>query len=319
MKTIRLFLSTMLCVWCLILLPECKVYAQGQTDLLQEREQIAAIEKIAELISLNYVLPDMGLKVESALYDAQKQGQFAHINSKKQFINEVGKFLRAYSKDGHLGLTPMPIDKNVTHILTEKKENRINNFALEQAKVLPGNIGYFKINKFHPDERAKKLASYALNFLSHTSHLVIDLRDSTGGSMELVTHLVSHFVQADRHLWDMYDKEGLSYRVASVEVSSEPYLQKIPITILTAKGSISAAEFFTYTLKHLGRARIVGEQTEGLAHATGARKVNEWLILRLPLMRPISPITKTNWERVGVKPDVEMAEEGALDWVLNNL
>ncbi|BBN83509.1 interphotoreceptor retinoid-binding protein [Pseudoalteromonas sp. A25] len=319
MKTIRLFLSTVLCVWCLFFSSINEANVSVHSDKLLASERLAAINQIAQYIDSSYVLPDVGTDVVAALKSAQNIGRFCHINSKKQFIEEIGQFLREQSKDGHLGLTFMRSDKKVTHVLQEHDEKRINNFALEQAKVLPGNIGYFKLNKFHPNEQAKQIASFGLNFLSNTSHLIIDLRQSTGGSMELVTYLVSHFIQKDIHLWDIYERDELAYRVHSHAVDREPQLLSIPLTILTAKTSISAAEFFAYTLQHLGRARIVGEQTEGLAHATGARKVNDWLVLRLPLMRPVNPITNTNWEQVGVKADKEIAKELALDWVLNTL
>ncbi|MBD1583021.1 S41 family peptidase [Pseudoalteromonas sp. S16_S37] len=319
MKTIRLFVSTLLCVAYLCVSLISEAYANSHSDQLSGSERLAALNGIEQYIISSYVLPKVGEDVAAALKSAQKQGKFSHINSKKQFIDEIGQFLREKSKDGHLGLTAMRSDKKVTHILQEHDEIRINNFALEQAKVLPGNIGYLKLNKFHPDEQAKQVASYGLNFLSNTSHLIIDLRQSTGGSMELVTHLISHFVKEKTHLWDIYQRNVLADRVHSYAVAREAKLLDIPITILIGHKSISAAELFTYTLKHLGRARIVGEQTEGLAHATGVRKVNDWLVLRLPLMRPVNPFTKTNWEQVGVKPDVEMRKELALDWVLTTL
>ncbi|CAH9052555.1 hypothetical protein PSECIP111854_00993 [Pseudoalteromonas sp. CIP111854] len=318
MRTTQSIISMILCIVCLIIASFGHAETAFSADKLVSEERSAAIEKIADLIAEGYVLPKVGEHVTYALLDAQKQGQFSHINSKKLFIEKVGEFLRIKSKDGHLGLTPMRSDKKVTHILQEHDEKRINNFAFEQATILPGNIGYLKFNKFHPDAQAKQVANYALNFLSSTSRLIIDLRECTGGSMELVAHIISHFVKDKTHLWDLYDRDKLVYRVDSYMVTAEPRLQDIPITILTSEKVISAAEFFTYTLKYLNRARIVGVKTQGLAHATGVRQVNDWLVLRLPLMRPVNPVTKTNWEQVGVKPDIVIGKDQALAWALAN-
>jgi hypothetical protein len=83
--------------------------------------------------------------------------------------------------------------------------------------------------------------------------------------------------------------------------------------VLTSSTTFSAAEEFTYNLKNLKRATIVGEITGG-----GAHPVNEYafptlkVAARIPYARAINPITGANWEGVGVKPDIEVTREKAL-------
>ncbi|CAM4203307.1 S41 family peptidase [Pseudoalteromonas byunsanensis] len=311
MNTKYNFLNRVLSVFCLVI---C-LFSDANASLdeaISAQQRVQTIHLLSNQIEQGYVLPKVANQVVSALFDLEANGQFNHITTRAQFIDEVGQQLRILSKDGHLGLVSMRPDKVVTHILQESDEKRINNFAFEQAKVLSGNVGYLKFNKFHPDERAKQVATHALNFLSHTFHLIIDLRECTGGSMELVAHLISHFVKDNTHLWDIHTRDGFSHRVDSYSVEVHKNLKTIPITILTSSKVISAAEFFTYTLKHLGRARVIGEQTEGLAHGTGVRKINDWLVLRLPMLRPLNPKTGSNWEQVGVKPDIAVPKEQAL-------
>ncbi|OHU84258.1 MULTISPECIES: S41 family peptidase [Pseudoalteromonas] len=291
------------------------LFSNAETSVevpISAEQRLETLQLISNQIEQGYVLPKVANQVASALLELTEQGRFDHIETRQQFIAEIDQQLRDLSNDGHLGLVPMRTDKVVTHILQESDEKRNNNFAFEQAKVLSGNVGYLKFNKLHPDERAMEVATYALNFLSHTSHLVIDLRECGGGSMELVRHLISHFVKDKTHLWDIFSRDGFSYSVESYAVVAQARLQSMPITILTSRNVISAAEFFTYTLKHLGRAQVVGEQTAGLAHATGVRQINDWLVLRLPLMRPVNPTTLGNWEQVGIKPDIEVPQAQAL-------
>ena len=76
--------------------------------------------------------------------------------------------------------------------------------------------------------------------------------------------------------------------------------------------TFSGAEEFTYNLKNLKRATIVGETTGGGAHPGGGFRVNEHFSMFVPTGRAISPITKTNWEGTGVKPDVEVPADQAL-------
>ncbi|HJS14793.1 MAG TPA: S41 family peptidase, partial [Rheinheimera sp.] len=70
--------------------------------------------------------------------------------------------------------------------------------------------------------------------------------------------------------------------------------------------------FFSYTLQQLGRAVVIGETSAGLAHYTGAAQVNDWLFVRIPMYRPVNPVTGTNFEGVGVEPNITVSSEMAL-------
>jgi len=65
-------------------------------------------------------------------------------------------------------------------------------------------------------------------------------------------------------------------------------------------------------MKNLKRATLVGETTGGGANPGGPVRLTEHFDVFIPAGRAISPITKTNWEGTGVKPDVEVPKELAL-------
>lgn len=89
-------------------------------------------------------------------------------------------------------------------------------------------------------------------------------------------------------------------------------LPKVDLYVLTSSKTFSAAEEFAYDLKHLKRATIIGEVTGGGAHPGGritvSKKINVWT----PTAKAINPITNTNWEGVGVSPDIPVDKENAL-------
>ena len=64
------------------------------------------------------------------------------------------------------------------------------------------------------------------------------------------------------------------------------------------------------------RATIVGETTGGGANPGRGVPLPHDLIVFVPTGRAINPITKTNWEGVGVKPDVAVPAADALDAAL---
>jgi C-terminal processing protease CtpA/Prc len=84
------------------------------------------------------------------------------------------------------------------------------------------------------------------------------------------------------------------------------------VYVLTSNRTFSGAEEFSYNLKNLKRATIIGETTGGGAHPGGMVRLHEHFGMFIPRGRAINPITKTNWEGTGVKPDVEVPAAQAL-------
>ena len=114
------------------------------------------------------------------------------------------------------------------------------------------------------------------------------------------------------HLNDLYWREGnrTDEFWTKKEVAGKRYLNK-DVYVLTSKRTFSGAEEFTYNLKNLKRATIIGETTR---RRTSGRRFPHQRKLRMfvPTGRAISPVTKTNWEGTGVTPDVAVPADQAL-------
>jgi C-terminal processing protease CtpA/Prc len=85
------------------------------------------------------------------------------------------------------------------------------------------------------------------------------------------------------------------------------------VYVLTSHRPFSAAEEFTYNLKNLKRATIVGEVTGGGAHPGGPVRINDHFMVGVPSGRAINPYSKTDWEGTGVEPDVKVPAERSLN------
>ncbi len=287
-------------------------FVQANTPL-SPAERAASIDGIVHILNQQYVFPQTALKVSALLQQQEQNGVLADINTQEQFAEKVGALMRQHSGDGHLNLALIAEQGGVSHRLIETEERKINNFAFEQARILPGNVGYLKLHKFWQAEEAHKVGHAALVFLSHSDHIVIDLRDSGGGSPELVQYLISHFVPEGMVLWDLLDRSGKSTeQIRSLAVPDSELLKTKPLYILQSEELVSAGELFSYTLQQLGRAAVIGETSVGLAHYTGAAQVNDWLFVRIPMYRPVNPVTGTNFEGVGVEPNIKVTAEMAL-------
>jgi C-terminal processing protease CtpA/Prc len=96
-------------------------------------------------------------------------------------------------------------------------------------------------------------------------------------------------------------------------VSGSKFGADKPVFVLTSSKTFSGAEEFAYDLQTRKRATIVGETTGGGANPGRPFPLPYGLTLFVPTGRAINPITKTNWEGVGVKPDVAVEADQALE------
>jgi len=86
-----------------------------------------------------------------------------------------------------------------------------------------------------------------------------------------------------------------------------------PIFVLTSSSTFSAAEEFAYDLQSLKRLTVVGETTGGGAHVVAPHRIDDHFYIRIPFARFVNPITKKDWEGIGVQPDVKVSAAEALN------
>jgi C-terminal processing protease CtpA/Prc len=153
-----------------------------------------------------------------------------------------------------------------------------------------------------------------MNLLANTDALIFDLRRNGGGSPLTIGFISSYLFDTPVHLNDFFVREtGRRQSFHTTEtVEGRRYGQTRPVYILTSVRTFSAAEEFTYNLKNLKRATIVGETTGGGAHPGGVRRITDHFGIWLPNGRAINPITGTNWEGVGIAPDIAVDPAEAL-------
>jgi C-terminal processing protease CtpA/Prc len=89
------------------------------------------------------------------------------------------------------------------------------------------------------------------------------------------------------------------------------------VYILTSSRTISAAEQFTYNLKMLKRATLVGETTAGGGHAANLHSVGDNFYVGTIEVRAINPYAKSDWNDTGIEPDVKVKALDALKAALS--
>lgn len=284
-------------------------------SLTQDQVRQSIVETLKVLNDV-YVFPEKAKEIQAVIIDRMHKGAYDHIKTNSEFQKQISEELRNVSTDVHLGLLLVKDEETEpTHVLVETEDKYKHNYAFQMLEVLSGNVGYLKFNKFYQDEETIETVDYAMGFLKDTKAMIIDLSDNIGGSPELVRYILSHFFDEETLLWRIHERGDKDiYELNSiVEIGNPKFKGNYPLFVLVGPDTASAAEIFSYTLKHYNRATIVGQKTRGVAHAVGAVKINKYFIGRFSMSTIINPITLTNFEVVGVQPDIKSSLDKSLD------
>ncbi len=300
---------------------------QNTRTALDKAEKKAVIDALCENLEREYIFPEITEKYVRMLRQNFRSGKYDGIGQPEDFARIVTEDLMSVHRDRHLSLRFDPDwvknergrkELDEAAIQLQKRQDRARNYGFQEIKILPGNIGYFKFNGFSYNTDAYDAAIGAMSFLGNTDALVIDLRSNGGGSPEMVQFLCSYFLDNPRkHLnsFSYKDKEKLTQYWTYTYLPGRR-LDKVDLYILTSQGTFSAAEEFAYNLKNMKRAVIIGETTGGGGHDNKFVILTDNFMMSLPFARAVNPITKSNWEGVGVEPDVKVSSDNALDTAL---
>jgi hypothetical protein len=276
---------------------------------------------VAKLDS-NYVFPEVSTKMAAALRARAKKGEYESVSNGIVFASLLTEHLQEVSRDKHLRVNFSPRrvpDRRPDAAPDPAQRERFrramasDNCGFVRAEHLPGNVGYLKFNFFGDPEVCGPTASAAMNFLANVDALIVDLRDNGGGSPDMVAYVSSYLFSKRTHLnnlWTRRTNETREY--FTTEVPGKRLGEDKPVYVLTSKRTFSGAEEFSYNLKNLKRATIIGETTGGGAHPVSGHKIDDHFTIGVPFARAINPISKTNWEGTGVEPDVKVAAGDAL-------
>ncbi len=154
----------------------------------------------------------------------------------------------------------------------------------------------------------------ALRLLSRTDALIIDVRRNGGGSGEMSHFIFSHFLGPEPVPTIRIKRRTGEPRVRqSFGDVPGPRRPDVPLLILTSEGTGSAAEEFSFVLRNLGRATIVGTRTAGAGHMVASVPLSDGFTARVSDTRVMAPDSHAEWEGVGVQPHIAVEAAAALD------
>jgi C-terminal processing protease CtpA/Prc len=300
--------------------------AESKSSSLSAEMKTDVVEGINKLMVEKYIFLETAKKMEELLETKLEKGEYDEIDNIQEFARILTKDLRSVSKDLHIRVVHDPeLVQSIKDYESQSEQDRLKarrarlererkrNFGYQKLEILDGNIGYLDLRYFTGVRESGPTAAAAMNFLANTEAVIIDLRQNGGGDPATIQFISSYFLDEYTHL-NSFENRGED---SLQQFWTLPYvpgksMYETDLYILTSRRTFSAAEEFTYNMKNLKRATLVGETTGGGAHPGGYQIVSHDFLVWVPTGRAVNPITQTNWEGKGIKPHIEVPKDQAL-------
>jgi len=318
-------MKTICKVLVLLLLVLSIAHAQTDSAPLTKQERIAFVKNVSKLLTENYVFPDIAVQIGKHLKDRLASGAFDNLTAASEFAEVMTKELQSISHDKHMrvnvrrgtpatpNVRPDPIVQNYEGT---KNLERIN-YGFTKVEKLDDNVGYLDLTGFPPLASAKEYADLAMKFLSTADALIIDLRRNGGGTPGLIQYVCSYLFEKPTHINSLYFRAtNQTTDFITFEKVDGKKMHDIPLFLLTSAQTFSGGEEFAYDIQTQKRGTLIGETTGGGANPGSMFPVIGALVIFIPTGRAINPITKTNWEGVGVVPEIKCPADKALETAL---
>jgi len=328
--------------------PDAQVIAMPDDGALAA-EQLSSRDIVVKALSLlreNYVFPELAEQVAAAVETRLAAGEYDNLDE-ITLTELLTSQLQEASGDKHLrvrlgggpgpgrrgpgrraggpgapggpdggdragGEGGEPADPEARR-LKMRQMGRLDNFGIHRVERLDGNIGYLDLRRVPLPENAGPAIAAAMELVSGTYALIIDLRQNGGGSPHGVAFWCSYLLPEEpTHLNDIFHADtGQTSQFWSLPYLPGSRYTGRPVYVLISSRTFSGGEDFCYTLQALGRAELIGETTGGGAHPTRPFRISPAVHIAIPFARSINPITGTNWQGTGVIPDTQVPADEA--------
>jgi len=214
------------CLLILVFSSLCALFTQSAQTPIGPAEKKEVIEALCANLEREYIFPEITRKYVRMLRGNLRSGKYDATVQPGEFAVSVTGDLMAVHRDEHLHVWFNPAwvqeergrnELDEQAIKLQQRRSRASNYGFMEVKILPGNIGYLRLDSFSYDTGAQDAAVGAMSFLSNADAIIVDLRRNGGGSPEMVQFLCSYFLGNPRqHLnsFSYKDPERLTSRLS---------------------------------------------------------------------------------------------------------
>lgn len=274
----------------------------------------STIEAIASAMETRYVLPSRGIEGAVRLRAMARRGEVSRIcGDGPTKASALTRATRDAVHDLHLRVAFGPPDPKEPPEQPDV-DALLDNLGIAEVSRMPGGIGYLRITGWAPMSWVEPRLANAFALLRDSSAIIIDVRGNPGGDGGTVNLVTRTFlpVGAPPTLLN-FDRAGKS---AKADQSKEPtwlrFSSDVPVAVLINRESGSGSEAMAFSLREEKRATIIGSRSAGAAHPLrDAVALPGGFSLYIPQYRLQGRFSHTDWEGVGVRPDLEAGPSDA--------
>lgn len=289
---------------------------------LTAEQRSMALQSIEKNFHDRYVFPELRAKIIARLEQERHSGRY-DVNDPAVFSSRITEDLQDVAHDKHLSLRVAPdayaaaMAPAASHEGTDARELQQairEHHGLSELRLLPGNIRYLRITGFEwIDDVTGAAYDDALRFLKDGDAVIIDLRGNGGGSHAAVRYLVSHFLAPETLELTFLAADKPPEQSRTLNQLPAGRLIGKPLYVLIDANVASGAEAFAYDVKQFKLGELIGAKTVGAANNNTLLPIAPDFMLSISYGRPVHAVSQSNWEGVGVMPDVEVPPLSALD------
>jgi hypothetical protein len=308
--------------WAVLLLIAISAVGRAQEPVsgaapLTANERRHIIDVVVENVRRYYFDRALASRTADALRSHQAAGEYANKNG-ADFAALLTNHLREASGDIHLGVDyfpdPLPLHRpepSPQDSARRRAQLEQINCTIARAGILPGNIGYLKFDFFPELSICAKPFAAALQAIDGADAVIFDLRDNRGGMPDTVSFVASYLFDQPQYLFNPREAPTAHSWTQSPVAGS--HLAHKRAYILTSATTMSGAEEFSYNLKMLRRATLIGERTAGATHSGVFHRIDAHFGMGIPEVKSLNPYGKQDWEGIGVEPDLKVSPSDALE------
>jgi len=284
---------------------------------LNAAERNRVIAAVAANLKEHYFDADTARKMADRVLEHERSGDYEAVTDGTAFADLLTHGIRDVSHDLHLvvvyskdAISDQPAGSTPDRLTRYREAMRQENCTFEKVAILPHNIGYLKLNSFPDPSVCESTARAAMASLNRADAVIFDLRDNTGGYPEMVMLIAAYLFDHPEYMYN--PRENTTEHSWTRPVAGSRLADK-PVYVLTSARTYSGAEHFSYDLKMLKRATIVGETTGGATHSGTFYRIDQHFGMGIPETRAINPFSTADWAVTGVEPDVRVKAADALE------
>lgn len=315
--------------------PAATTQAAAKTPFVKA-EADAVVRELATKLEEDFVFPEVGKAYANLLRSKLAAGAYSSFTDAEAFAAAVTSDLQAIHQDRHLRLNPPRVDGQGMRRMMREPDGAS---GVAKSGWLADGVAYIRFDLFPGNDAT--IADIRKFLVTHkdAKTLIIDARAHRGGGLAEMDVLFPQLFAkptvlvgmdtrvaveqrqgnpaGDASLRKISGPEGVVRREHYVTPAAHPTaLSKAKVYLLTSHRTGSAAEHLSLSLKRTKRATLVGETTAGAGHYGGMAPLGHGYSAFIPVGRTFDPDTNEGWEGTGVKPDVEVPADKALDEAL---